>query len=404
MYLHPWDVVDEGPRRVLSRIRSVGIENVNLATSYHSARFLLTHNPKRKIIFAEEGVVYFEPDPDLYRNTILKPRRSLELGRIDVLDLLLHSASQYGVGVNSWTVTFHNAAFGHAYPQLVIIDAYSGLNYNHLCPNNPQVRNYHIALIKDLARYDPAGIILESSGFPGSVVHGDHHEGFGTQIEPVVSELMTVCFCANCVRRAKKSGLDLPKVRKLVASIIQLGLSPTGHVLTDMSVPESVRTLAVMSLDFDLLHELFSFQREVVDEIFAEAKQTLKDVGSKSKLYAAVPGSSSAGYLGGRGSNGMNLHTLSKIVDGLELSVYVSEPEAVYYLVKWAKFEAGGCPLHAVLMPCYPFAHDENLVSAEILFAAEANADGVSFYNYGLIPIQNFEWVKSGLRIVKQRS
>jgi hypothetical protein len=400
MYLHPWDVVDEGPRRVLGRIRSIGVENVNLATSYHSAKFLLAHNPKRKVIFAEEGVVYFKPDLGLYKNTILKPRRSQELGDIDVLELLLDSASEYGIGVNSWTVTFHNAAFGHAHPQLVIRDALDGLNYNHLCPNNPEVRNYHVALIKDLARYDLKAIMLESSCFPGSIVHGNHHEGSGIQIEPIISELMTACFCVHCAKRAKKSGLDLLKARKLVGRIIETGFRMPGYVLSDAPFSETVRTPSVLTNDFNLLHDLFSFQREVVDEVFAGARQALKDIGSKSKLYAIAPGNSSGGYLGGRGSNGMNLHSLSNIVDGIDFSVYVAEPELVYYLVKWAKFEVGGCPLHVVLMPCYPFAYTPYLISTEMKYALEAGADGLSFYNYGWIPTQNLEWVRNGLKSI----
>src|ERR1022692_2646251 len=56
MYVHPWDVADEGADSVLERITSTGITTVNLATSYHSGRYLLQHNPKKKVYFAEEGV------------------------------------------------------------------------------------------------------------------------------------------------------------------------------------------------------------------------------------------------------------------------------------------------------------------------------------------------------------
>ena len=80
MYVHPWDVADEGPDSVLERITSTGIRVVNLATSYHSGRYLLQHNPKRrKVYFAEEGVVYFKPDPAYFQKCV---PRALEVHRV----------------------------------------------------------------------------------------------------------------------------------------------------------------------------------------------------------------------------------------------------------------------------------------------------------------------------------
>lgn len=397
MYLHPWDVVDEGPRRVLERVKSAGIRAVNLATSYHSGRYILPHNPKRKTHFAEEGVVYFQPNLSLYKGTILKPRRSTEFKNVDVLDLLMDSAPDYNIKVNSWTVTFHNSAFAKANPELAIKDAFDGTNYNYLCPNNPHARNYQRGLIKNLAEYKLNAIMLEASCYPASLSHGDHHEMFGTQVEPLPSELMTVCFCQHCVKRARKSGLDLLRTRKLVRDVINASFEMPTNVLRNTPFAETIRTSYVLATDLKQISDVIKFQREVVDEVFREARSALKETRSKSKLHVIAFGGFSGEYSFGRGSEGMNLHSLSKIVDGVDLVAYVTEPDLLYYIVRWVKFEIGECPLYVALRPSYPTLFTPEGIASEIRYAMEAGASGVAFYNYGWTPLRNFRWIRKGL-------
>ena len=397
MYVHPWDVVDEGPRTVLERISTTGVSAVNLATSYHSGRYILQHNPKRKVYFAEEGVVYFEPDPKYYRKTLLKPRRSTEYGSIDILELVLKEAKDFKLKVNAWTVTFHNSAFGHAHPELVLVDAFDGRNYNYLCPNNPEARSYHSALIRNLADYSLNAIMLESSCFPASLQHGDHHEMFGTQVEPLPSELMTVCFCEHCVKRAKKFGLDLLKSKKLVRDVVETSFDLPTSVLRATPFSESLRTSYVLSTDMEEIREVQAFQREVVNEVFSEARATIRDSGSKTNLHVIAFGGFSGEYTFGRGSEGMNLHALAEIVDGIDLITYVTEPDLAYYIVKWSKFEAGSCPIYAAFRPSFPTLFSAEGVAAEVRNALDAGASGVAFYNYGWTPLRNFEWIKNAL-------
>ena len=404
MYLHPWDVVDEGAETVLERITAAGIRTVNLATSYHAGRYLLQHNPKKKVYFAEEGVVYFAPDPAHFRRGVLKPRRSTEYGDVDVLALLLEEAGRFGVRVNSWTVTLHNSAFGRAHPELAVVDAFGGTNYNFLCPSNPEARRYHAALVRSLLDYDLDAIQLESSSFPSALQHGDHHEMFGGQIEPLVSELMTVCFCDHCARSAKDGrGVDLARSRKLVRSIVETSLDLPASVLRSTPLPETLRTSYVLSTDLEDLRELQLFQRDVVADLFSEARDVIGDAGRRKKTGLRVIsfGGFSGEYSFGRGAEGISLRRLSKVVDGVDLIVYMSDPDVAHYIVKWSSFEAGDCPLFVALRPSYPVLFSREGVSASVRSVFEAGARGVSFYNYGWTPLRNFEWIKESLGQVR---
>ena len=93
----------------------------------------------------------------------------------------------------------------------------------------------------------------------------------------------------------------------------------------------------------------------------------------------------------------MNLHSLSEIVDGIDLVAYVTEPDLLYYIVRWVKFEVGDCPLYVALRPSYPTLFTPEGIAAEIKNALDAGAAGVAFYNYGWPPLRNFRWIKKGL-------
>ena len=141
-------------------------------------------------------------------------------------------------------------------------------NYNFLCPNNPEVRKYHSALVRNLLDYDLNAIQLESSSFPAAMQHGDHHEMFGAQVEPLASELMTVCFCEHCTRSAKRQGLDLAASRKLVREIIETSLDLPPTVLKGTSFSETLRTSYVISAEIEEIRKIQAFQRETVSELF----------------------------------------------------------------------------------------------------------------------------------------
>ena len=105
----------------------------------------------------------------------------------------------------------------------------------------------------------------------------------------------------------------------------------------------------------------------------------------------------------GRGSEGINLHDLAKIVDGIDLIDYVSDPEMVYYHVQWVKFEVGSCPIYVALRPSFPTLYTKESIEAEVVAAMQAGASGVEFYNYGWTSLRNLGWVKQSLQGASSR-
>lgn len=406
IFLHPWDILDEGSEQVFSRIKEAGIKHVNLATSYHSGRYILPHNPKRKTYFAEEGVVYFRPDPSFYEDTPIKPKMSSQFPDVDVVALATEEARKYGIGVNSWTVTLHNSRLGRAHPEAAVVNPYGDTDYNFLCPNNPDSRKFLIGLVRNLAeKYKLEAIQLESAGYIWGLEHGDHHEMLGTQIEPFTSDLMGICFCKNCAAKMEQEKLHPDSLRRLVRSVVDLSFDTPTNVLHKIPIEETLRNSYVLSTDVEELHELLRFKRATVNSLLEEVRDALKSSNPKTKLHVIGAGGFTGGGSGvmGRGSEGINLHDLSKIVDGIDLIDYVSDPEMVYYHVQWVKFEVGSCPIYVALRPSFPTLYTKESIEGEVVAAMQAGASGVEFYNYGWTSLRNLGWVKQSLEAASSR-
>ncbi|MDA4133830.1 MAG: hypothetical protein OK454_12015, partial [Thaumarchaeota archaeon] len=202
----------------------------------------------------------------------------------------------------------------------------------------------------------------------------------------------------HCADGAKRRGIDLPGSRKLVRDIIETSFGLPASVLRSTPFSETLRTSYVLSTDLEQLRDIQGFQRETVSDVFSEARETIRDSGSKTKLNVITYGGFSGEHVFGRGAEGVSLPKLAGIVDGIDLVVYVSEPEVVHYLVKWCAFEARGCPIYAAFRPAYPVLFSREGVVDSVRNAFEAGASGVAFYNYGWTPLRNFEWIKDSLK------
>ncbi|HYB04322.1 MAG TPA: hypothetical protein VED17_07665, partial [Nitrososphaerales archaeon] len=76
------------------------------------------------------------------------------------------------------------------------MDAFEEVDQNFLCPARPETIEYVKALMRNLAEgYELNAIQLEAIGYPWSLRHNDQHQIFGSRLEPLVSELITTCFC-----------------------------------------------------------------------------------------------------------------------------------------------------------------------------------------------------------------
>ncbi|MEM2932194.1 MAG: hypothetical protein QXI61_05055 [Nitrososphaerota archaeon] len=396
MYLHPWDLIDEGPEAVLSTMHEMGLTHINLATSYHCGRYILPHNPNKLIYFAEEGVVYFTPTPEYYKKTKLRPRRSQKYREYDVLKIAIDNSRNYGLSINSWTVCLHNYEHVRSNPDVAVRDPLGNIDENFMCPNNPDAREYVKGLVSNLAsNYDLNMIQLESVAFPWGVMHFDHHETFGTYIDPLLSYLFSTCYCDNCEEKAKEYGINFSDIRKRAREIISKIISYPTELFIKIPESDVASRLYEYLIRDDTLNKLLEFKSTTSSEIVQEIRENVRSINPKVKL-SVITGATM--WI----NEGFNLRKISKIVDAIDYICYFENPYRIENHIRILRENTEEkCWVIPSLRTNYPIIYTEDNLYASINAAINAGADGISLYNYGWTPKTIFSWIKTAIAQIK---
>ncbi|MEM2876104.1 MAG: hypothetical protein QXL67_04030, partial [Candidatus Bathyarchaeia archaeon] len=247
-------------------------------------------------------------------------------------------------------------------------------------------------LIRDLAsNYDLNMIMLESPVFPWGIVHGDHHEALEVYIEPMVSHLYSTCFCNYCGSKAKELGFNLGKIREKIKRIIEESLRIPSYILTCIPREYSFDNFHGITSEIEEVQDLIKYKFDVGKEVIEEVKNTIDEVNPRVDL-SVITGPES------RVQEGISYASVDNVVDAINLMVYYSKPECVYYQIKWAKELVRSSKVYASLRINYPVAYSPAIIEGEISAAMKAGADGLDFYNYGRAPLENLEWAGEGIR------
>jgi len=205
--------VDEGTANVLGQAADrAGLGGITMAAAYHQGRDIFPHNPNRKVHFLEGDSVFFQPDPRRYRGLLLQPRMSALARESDPLADLCREAAARSLRVRAWTVYLHNYTLGAAHPDCACRNAFGDAHLTDLCPSNPDVRAYVVALSADIAAKGVASVVAESLHFH-ALEHGFHHERYFIELGLFGRFLLGLCFCDHCMKVAERRGLDAERLR-----------------------------------------------------------------------------------------------------------------------------------------------------------------------------------------------
>jgi hypothetical protein len=297
----------------------------------------------------------------------------------------------------------HNSLFGVRHPEAAITNLQGDKEFNSLCPNNPDAREYIRALVGDLAaNHDLDSITLESASFPWGAYHGDHHEMIGVPLEPILNELFSTCFCRHCVSRAKNWGINLIEVREVARRIVRETIN--DPVSADVSEEERLRNYHAVSTGVPEIADLIRFKMRTSEEVLRLARESIKSTDRGCELHLIVQGvfPKEVGVVS-RISEGLSFSGVAKIVDAVNLMTFARDPGTVLYNVRWSKLELGGTKLIASLRPNYPIAYTPSSLLEQIQSVFTGGADGIAFHSYGMTPLSQFQWIKEGLLREKRR-
>jgi hypothetical protein len=374
-WAYPWDVRDEGIGTVSSRLREIGIDELNLATNYHSVQTFSPHNPQQKTHFARASS-YFYPDGQ-YGDLRPTPYEGMNEDWIDLI-----AAENDDLTLTSWTIGCHNSRLGMMNPKMTLTSPYGDDLIFGLCPSHPSVQQYLWSLVDDLASRESFDRIeLETFDYFYGTGFGWHHQKIHAQLGTLGEFLFGLCFCEHCQENAAAHDIDVQRTRRTVV--------------------ETLDDIIGGSLPSDTIPEQWLRQNPEVSDYVTVRQRTLADLYQNLSTAA---GETQLGYYigmpeaGREWMAGVDLDRLSQHVDYYCLPAYESTREDVLNAYRLIDGLDLGVPIHVGLLPGHPAIQDSETLSRIVEGLRDEGVPRVSFYNYGLLPDQSLEWIESAIQ------
>jgi hypothetical protein len=379
LFLHVWDLRDEGVDRVLGWMRDSGLTQMLIAGSYHSGWFVHPRKQTRRLYMTQGGVLYFPPDPKIFRSTPIKPDVADFVRETNWLRLAGEKLNRYGLRMASWTIGVHSTKLGQRYPQYTQHTAYGDSLPHALSIGHDAVRSYLKALCRDLAsNYPMDGVQLESFGWMG-VAHGHHHERDLTGLRPFEQALLSICFNPETMKKAATTGIDADKAREAVRHVLDGAFReapdrPANH-------PASVAEVEDRSPELKAYNQ---FRRQLANDLIVEIKQeALKGTACRLLMQS--------GYQA----------EIAHVADGFACSAYGQPPDNVLDVVRRAT-----APLPAGWkgeFPCFirlgmGIPGNPEQLRAIVSAVKHGGSTGPVFYNFSESPPKMLSWVKDALQ------
>ncbi|MFC8229179.1 hypothetical protein [Streptomyces sp. NPDC057287] len=219
-FLYPWDVV--GDPDAASRLAGLGVQQVTLASAYHSTRALTPRHPDRRIVTAEHAAVLYPPDAARWAGRGLRPYRQSWVAGDDPWAEAAGALAGAGLQVHSWVVLAHSSRMGAEHPETSVVNAYGDRYPWAPCIARPAVHAYLVGLAAEAAvRPGASGTELESCGWYGFAHLHAHDKVSGVALGDAAQYLMSLCFCADCRAGYASAGLDAEELRAAVRRALE---------------------------------------------------------------------------------------------------------------------------------------------------------------------------------------
>ena len=379
MWSYLWDLADEGYAQAFARMKDNGLTAVSLACAYHAGKFLAPHNPKRKVVFLEDGTVYFTPTPSQYGR--IQPRINSLVGQGHSLAVVRREAERFGMETRAWVVCCHNTPLGTQYPDIVCRTSHGDPLYHNLCPANEDVRRYLRAVVSDIASQGATVIELEAMQFQG-YSHGFHHEREGILLSPSVRFLLGLCFCASCRRRYAGGQTRFDALQSFVRTTLDAYFQDPG------SSSDGIPT--VEALVAGELADLMDWRKTIVTSLAEELVASVS--GSGVRLRPLVSYDAAA-----RTMVGMDPRAVAAVTGGVLMPGYTTDGNALRPLIAGLQAMVPAGEIVIGLQVGMPESGGRTEFLSRVAAARELGITAFNFYNYGFIPLANLAWIREAL-------
>lgn len=376
MWAYPWDLVDEGTDSVAEDLLDMGIDRLYLAANYHTVEAFSPHNPVRKTVFADAGA-YFQPEHEYGE---IEPIPPSTMGDEDWVATVMDDLEDSALEVNAWVVGCHNSTLGMKFDEYAIESPFGDPLVFGLCPSQPAVQEYLTKLLTEVTqRFSFGDVLMETFHYFHGTGWGWHHDKFHTDIGSLGEFLLGLCFCDECRERAAAEGVDVESARS--------------------TCQDTIVKLAEGDLDSEVEPTEWMEEHPDVDAYSTVRQGTLEEFYRDLNSTVDADLGGFVGMLGVDTSwmHGMNLESLREHVDFFTVMSYREEAEDAIDAYETAAQRTDPTPVRAGVLPGHPLIHDGDTVAEHVSGLKAADPDEITFYNYGLLPERNLNWIEQAI-------
>jgi hypothetical protein len=193
--------------------------------------------------------------------------------------------------------------------------------------------------------------------------------------------LLGLCFCPACMKRATASHLDLASVRRFTQQTLEKWFSdPAG---AEAAYP------AIDKLPSDLFEPMFEWRKSVVSSCLEELKNEAGTVSLRQMVGLDPLAEKIAG---------IDPVSSSRTTGGLLALAYVKDGVALRKPVESLQASVGSGRITLGLQVGLPKSGGKKEFLEKVSTARKLGITSFNFYNYGLIPLQNLQWINEALQ------
>ncbi|HET6504522.1 MAG TPA: hypothetical protein VFG87_27550 [Amycolatopsis sp.] len=391
LFVFGTDLVHEGYDTVLGNLADrAGVQAVSLSATYHNARDVFPHNPKHRVYRHEGDIAWFVPRPATYPAGMVPPLAE-DADGVDVLAELGRRAPRRGLEVQAWTIFTHNSRVGATNPDCTVRNVYGDTSRGDLCPANPKVREYFLALAADICRYPVTRLLAECLHYR-PFEHGEHHERYLIDLPAAARTLLGLCFCPHCRHAGAAAGVD---VDGLAAGIRQAlepvwagaampALEPAAARELDGYLTARETTVANVTKDVRAVVSAAGVELGFIDHAGAMAQVMTGTPADESPLVPAR-------------KLGVAPDRVAAEADELAVLGYAATPERVASMLTAYRDKIGRTPLAVALRPLLPDCATPGNLAAKVKAVKDSGAHRVDFYHYAMAPLDRLDWIAAAL-------
>lgn len=385
IYTYPWDIYSNEIEKSYNYIKELGLDTITLAASYHAGKFV-SHKNKGRVVFPEDGTVYFDAIQDKYGK--IKPLKSSLLDSNPDL-FSLHSKIKSSIQLNPWVVLLHNTRIGMSNPECVVRNVYNDPYWYSLCPNNPDVIEYAVSICCDLAENEAVKTItIESPGFL-PFHHGFHHEFSQTQQNYWIDSLLALCFCKNCKSASESANIDFEDLKNFIV----INLEKFFKTKLELDDKRALHWFLGDVVENNDLRSFIKVRSKSVCFLIDSIRSALPD-SVKLSVIPTINKPHSMAFL-----EGTNLREIEKNCDFLELPLYENSLELrMADLWDCLRKIDDINKIRCILRPGLPDMNKPQELFQTLKGINEFGIKNLAFYNYGLLPEKNLLYISDALK------